>query len=256
MAQPDLFVVCKKCGSEVSPYITECPYCGNRLRKRAPKIERGGTLSEPRPKPDRRSRAPRLRRQRRGEMPGVRVQTTGRPWATILLVTLSLFGYLVLAVVNRGDVAVAGPLHGEWWRVAATPFLYGNVWYELAAVTTIAIFAYLLERRHGPLFVLVLFALGGAGGAAAEVALDSGFPVAVGGNGAALALAAAWVMPDLRRRRRGEEPEGDLTGVAVLVALMLAMPVATPEASWIAGLTGLAAGTVVGLLLTRRRSSA
>jgi len=38
MAQPDLFVVCKKCGSEVSPYITECPYCGNRLRKRAPKI--------------------------------------------------------------------------------------------------------------------------------------------------------------------------------------------------------------------------
>ena len=24
----DLFVVCKQCGSEVSPYITECPYCG------------------------------------------------------------------------------------------------------------------------------------------------------------------------------------------------------------------------------------
>src|SRR3712207_6963529 len=32
---PDLFVVCKSCGSEVSPYITECPYCGTRLRKRA-----------------------------------------------------------------------------------------------------------------------------------------------------------------------------------------------------------------------------
>ena len=43
MAQtPDLFVVCKNCGSEVSPYITECPYCGTRLRKRAPKIERDG----------------------------------------------------------------------------------------------------------------------------------------------------------------------------------------------------------------------
>ena len=38
---PDLFVVCKSCGSEVSPYITECPYCGTRLRKRAPKLERG-----------------------------------------------------------------------------------------------------------------------------------------------------------------------------------------------------------------------
>ena len=30
----DLFVVCKNCGSEVSPYITECPYCGSRLRDR------------------------------------------------------------------------------------------------------------------------------------------------------------------------------------------------------------------------------
>jgi uncharacterized OB-fold protein len=30
----DLFVVCKNCGSEVSPYVTECPYCGQRVRKR------------------------------------------------------------------------------------------------------------------------------------------------------------------------------------------------------------------------------
>ena len=37
---PDLFVICKNCGSEVSPYITEFPYCGNRLRKRAPKLVR------------------------------------------------------------------------------------------------------------------------------------------------------------------------------------------------------------------------
>ncbi len=38
---PDLFVVCKQCGSEVSPYITECPYCGHRLRRRAPDLPRG-----------------------------------------------------------------------------------------------------------------------------------------------------------------------------------------------------------------------
>ncbi|MBA2763964.1 MAG: zinc-ribbon domain-containing protein [Thermoleophilaceae bacterium] len=36
MSSPDLFVVCKNCGSEVSPYVTECPYCGQRVRKRAP----------------------------------------------------------------------------------------------------------------------------------------------------------------------------------------------------------------------------
>ena len=98
MAQmPDLNVVCKNCGNEVSPYITECPYCGNRLRKRAPKIERDGTVSEPRkarkpPPPT----APRLSRFRSNEIPGIRGDIGARPYATIALVVLSLFGYLLL----------------------------------------------------------------------------------------------------------------------------------------------------------------
>src|SRR5919206_266047 len=28
---PELSLVCKSCGAEVSPYITECPYCGARV---------------------------------------------------------------------------------------------------------------------------------------------------------------------------------------------------------------------------------
>ena len=96
MAQmPDLNVVCKNCGNEVSPYITECPYCGNRLRKRAPKIERDGTVSEPRKaRKARKPSVPRLSRFRSGEIPGIRGELTARPYATIALVALSLFGYL------------------------------------------------------------------------------------------------------------------------------------------------------------------
>ena len=45
------------------------------------------------------------------------------------------------------------PIDGQWWRVATSPFLYGSIWYELAAVTAIAVFGWLLERRHGPLVV-------------------------------------------------------------------------------------------------------
>ena len=51
---PDLFVICKSCGSEVSPYITECPYCGNRLRKRAPKLDRDQRVAEKKTKRPRR----------------------------------------------------------------------------------------------------------------------------------------------------------------------------------------------------------
>src|ERR1700750_2399944 len=133
-SSPDLFVVCKNCGQEVSPYITECPYCGTRLRKRAPKCRRARTVSDPKPKKQRRQRAARMPRARRESADvGAAVGAT-RPWATIALVLLSLFGYLVLSVADPSEVAVAGPIDGEWWRVATSLFLYGSVWYELAAV--------------------------------------------------------------------------------------------------------------------------
>src|SRR5687768_6911889 len=85
----DLFVVCKSCGSEVSAYITECPYCGHRLRKRAPKLDRPGAPGRPRRGARRATRsAPRLGRLRAGEMPGIRLDA--RPYATIGLVLASV----------------------------------------------------------------------------------------------------------------------------------------------------------------------
>ena len=66
VAEVDLNVVCKNCGSEVSPYITECPYCGQRLRKRAPKLRQEGEAVELAPEPQRR------RRLRRARKPGHR----------------------------------------------------------------------------------------------------------------------------------------------------------------------------------------
>jgi membrane associated rhomboid family serine protease len=246
---PDLFVVCKNCGNEVSPYITECPYCGTRLRKRAPKIERDGTVAPP--KPSKRT-MPRLPRLRPGEIPGIRGDITRRPYGTALLVALSLFGYLLLFPVNSSDVGVVGPIDGEWWRVATSPFLYGNVWYELAAVTAIAVYGWLLERRHGPIAVLVLFAVCGMGGIALTVAIDPS-PLALGGNGAALGLLCAWVVPDLVRRTRGDDYEGDLLGTAVFAAVLLLMPLATTQASAIAGFAGGAIGMLAGLVLARAR---
>jgi membrane associated rhomboid family serine protease len=247
-SSPDLFVVCKNCGSEVSPYITECPYCGTRLRKRAPKIERDGTVSEPKPKKQKKQRAPRARRER----PSIGAALDQRPYATLTLVLLSLFGYIVLSVVDAADIALAGSVDGEWWRVATTLFLYGNAWYELAAVLAIGIFGWLLEQRHGPFVVLGLFALCGAGGAALTAAIDP-TPLAIGGNGAAMGLLCAWAVPDLMARARGEEYDGDLLGTLVIALVVLLMPVAVTEASAIAGFAGGAMGLLCGLVLARSR---
>ncbi|HET6831196.1 MAG TPA: zinc-ribbon domain-containing protein, partial [Solirubrobacterales bacterium] len=86
-------VVCRSCGSEVSPYVTECPYCGHRLRKRAPRLEREG--DEIKVRESRRDR----RRRRRAERAAERAASAaaGRPLAT----GVTLLAGAVLLVIGR-----------------------------------------------------------------------------------------------------------------------------------------------------------
>jgi membrane associated rhomboid family serine protease len=245
--EPDLFVVCKNCSSEVSPYITECPYCGARLRKRAPKIERSGHVKRPRGAKVRRApRAPSL--------PSFDLDETRRPYATLAILAASLFFILLVVFVERDRLGIVSHLSDDPWKVVTSVFVYDNGWYELAALLTIGIFGWRLELRHGPVVVIALFLLGGVGGMAAEGALDP-TPLAFGGNGVALALLCAWAVPDVLRARADRDHDGDLTGTLVLAVLVLAMSVATAEASIVAALTGALAGVLTGLLLTRLRRS-
>jgi membrane associated rhomboid family serine protease len=239
---PDLFVVCKSCGAEVSPYITECPYCGNRLRKRAPKIDRDGRVTERR---RRRPPTPSLPRLRPGEIPGIRPDS--RPYVTAALVVLGLAGCLIWrsALTDLTSVGIYGPPGSHWWRLLTTPFVYRNLGYAFVALGTVAVYGWLIERRHGPLAVLALFALGGVGGAAATVALWSN-PVAVGANGAALALLIAWAIPDLISLRRREEIDGDLLGTAAVGVVVALMPLVITDASWISDGVGALGGIAVG----------
>ncbi len=247
---PELFVVCKNCNSEVSPYITECPYCGTRLRKRAPKLEKGGV-----PKASRQARRrerPKLSRLKPGEIPGVRGDR--RPYATIGLVLASVvvsLGYQVGAW-NVVDVGLGGPLGGEWWRLVTTLFLYVSNGYGLVALGAVFLFGWLLERRHGPSATLLVFLLGGAAGSALVVALDD-TGVAWGANSAALALLAAWVVRDVLARRRGEDDDADLLGVLAFAVVLVLLPLATPAAHSLAGLGGGVAGLLMGLVLARVR---
>jgi membrane associated rhomboid family serine protease len=242
----DLFVICKNCQSEVSPYITECPYCGSRLRKRAPKLDRDGRVSERK----RRSPTPFLPPLRRGEIPGIRAEA--RPYATIALVLAGFAGTLLwrAALVGSTNAIELWARFGThlWWRLLVAPFTYVNTGYAVVALGTIAIYGWLLERRHGPFAVVVLFAVGAIGGAAITAA-DSTLPLALGGNGGALALLVTWAIPDLLSLRAGEEIEGDLLGTAVIAVVVALMPLAAPGASWISDATGVLAGLLIGLPL-------
>jgi membrane associated rhomboid family serine protease len=244
---PDLFVICKSCGSEVSPYITECPYCGNRLRKRAPKLSRDGNVAEKKP---RRSAPPLLTRLRRDEIPGIRPDS--RPYVTIVLVLLGLAGTLLwrTGLGGNNELEIFGKPGSDWWRLFTAVFTYNNTGYAFVTIGAIALYGWLLERRHGPIAVLGLFFVGGVGGLAATSAVYD-IPFALGGNGAALALLCAWVVPDLLSLRAGEDVEGDLIGTAAIGIVVALMPLAVPGASWIADAVGVLAGFAVGFPLAR-----
>ena len=255
----DLFIVCKHCGSEVSPYITECPYCGHRLRRRAPKLPsasaqrrtRSGLLgrlaSRPPGEAPARERTPsRLSSLAAAGASGV------RPYATVALVAASCVVWILLRAgyVSADKLVVVGPLHGDWWKLFSSGVAYLNGWYAFFTLIVVAVFGWLLERRHGPLVVLALFLGASAAGALAAEAVYP-LAIAVGGNAGALALLAAWAAPDLRSARAGDCYEGDLLGAGAFAALMLAMPWARFEASWLAGVAGAAIGLLCGLGLAR-----
>ncbi|MEA2281157.1 MAG: hypothetical protein QOK21_1764 [Solirubrobacteraceae bacterium] len=243
---PDLFVVCKSCGSEVSPYVTECPYCGTRLRKRAPKLDKGGV-----PKASRPSR-PALSRLRPGEIPGIRVDR--RPYGTILIVLASVLvtlGARIGAFDPLKLLLYAGVEH-QLWRSATTLFLYGATAYQVATLAVVFFFGWLLERRHGPLVSVLVFLIAGAGGMLVAIAAG-GVSIAAGGNGAALGMVGAWAMRDLLGRRSGRPDESDMLGVLAVAVMLVCIPLVSQEADALAGLAGGVIGVVLGLGLARLR---
>jgi membrane associated rhomboid family serine protease len=260
VSQPDLFVVCRNCGSEVSPYVTECPYCGQRVRKRAPKLDRSG--GEPQPK-RRRRRRPTLPRLRAEEIAGIAPDT--RPYATFTLILLGALSLLVYRatldenslnpVQDLGYLLV--PLDEEPWRFFVAPFLFGSkIGYAFVSLVAVGIFGTLLERRFGALPVILVFVLSGAAGMALVAFVETP-PLftnhevffAYGGNGAALGLLCAWLVDDRLAARRSDERENDLLGAYVIAIMLLLLSVAEEVANIGAAVGGAVTGALLGLAL-------
>jgi membrane associated rhomboid family serine protease len=252
VSQPDLFVVCRNCGSEVSPYVTECPYCGQRVRKRAPKLDRSGGEAQPK----RRRRRPTLPRLRAEEIAGIAPDS--RPYATFGLLIACLLSILLFRAdpsVDLGYVLV--PVLEEPWRFFVAPFLFADqIGYAFVALVAVGIFGSLLERRFGALAVVAVFVLSGAAGMAFVAFIETpplftnteAFPV-YGANGSALGLLCAWLVNDRLAARRGEERENDLLGVYVIAIALVLLSLAEEAANIGVAVGGALTGTLLGLAL-------
>jgi membrane associated rhomboid family serine protease len=227
--------------------VTECPYCGQRVRKRAPKIERGD--EEPRRR-TRAKRAPGLPKLKRGEIPGIRVDA--RPYGTIALIAVALAATLVLAtgrVTIRDLGAVYGglPFANEWWRAVAAPFVYDNAGYEFVCLLAVGVFGSALERRFNPFVPIAIFLAAGAAGIALVVETNAGD--AWGANAAAIGLCMAWTVEWWLTRN---DDETDRIGLWVFMAVLFGMSAAWPPANIVAAVAGAAVGALSGFALAQR----
>jgi membrane associated rhomboid family serine protease len=254
MSETELRVICKNCGSEVSPYVTECPYCGARLRKRAPKLERRGDALEPKPRrrPGRRLIPERFRQ---GASLGAH-----KPYATLTVI----LGSAVLLLVQKasGDPlstfgGLVVPLQDQWWRLLTAPFAYIDVGYLFVVAVGLAIFSVGVERRLGSVATgLLMVACGSLGMVAASgIANAQGnIHVIAGGNGLALGTVAAWLAVRRAEANAAIDQEYDRIGVAVSAAVLLALPIFESSANVFAGLVGGLVGGVAGLVAASMRA--
>jgi membrane associated rhomboid family serine protease len=229
--------------------VTECPYCGTRLRKRAPKLElRGDELT---PRESRRARR-RLARARRMEELGE------RPYAVIAAIVVSALLLLVRVAspaLNAFDLgAIVGPVQNDWWRYVAAPFVYPDLGYLFVAAVGIAIFGVPVERRLGTVSTGILIVACGALGMLAADGVHTAFAgsndilLAAGGNGIALGLLSAWAVMRAWELRAHPDDDVEVIGAAIAAAVLIMLPVVEDFADVFAGLSGALVGAACGFV--------
>ncbi len=253
MSAPELSVVCRSCGSEVSPYVTECPYCGTRLRKRAPKLERHG--DELQPREPRSARRRRRRRERAERATGLAARLSERPYAVLAAVLIPA----LLVLISRAGVAdpyelgaIVGSVDGDWWRYLAAPWVYPDVSYLFVVSVGVVIFGSLVESRVGTVATAVLMVACGALGMLAADGIEGAIGdadhimLAAGGNGVALGLLSAWAALKAGELRSQPDDDFDLIGAAACAVVLIALPLVEDFANVFAGLAGGLVGAACG----------
>ena len=234
--------------------MTECPYCGTRLRKRAPKLElRGDELT---PRQSRRAR-------RRAARAGRAERFAERPYAVIAAILIPAIALLVRVASPDLDArdlgAIVGPVESDWWRYLAAPFIYPDLGYFFVASAGIAIFGIAVEQRLGLVATVVLMIACGALGMLAADGIETAFAssndvlLAAGGNGVALGLLAAWAVMRAAEVRANPDEDVELIGAAVAAAVLILLPLVDDYANVFAGLAGALVGAGCGLVAALAR---
>ncbi len=194
-------------------------------------------------------------------------QRTGDPTVTrvIIAVNAVVFFSGLVSGVSATDLfargggemftrfALWGPLvdQGEWWRLIGSAFLHAGLLHLAFNMFLAWMLGQQLEKLHGPLRFLGLYAGSLAGGSLGVMLLEPD-AVTVGASGAVFGLMGATFV---HQRRRGVNPFS--TGIGGLVLINLLLTFGRPGISIGGHLGGLIGGAVLAWLVDeadRRRA--
>ncbi|QGN33324.1 rhomboid family intramembrane serine protease [Microlunatus sp. Gsoil 973] len=203
---PDRFtgIRCQRCGKPIcgecmNPASVgfQCPDCirSGRTTVRAPRTAFGGALS-----------------------------TRGGLVTKVLIGVV--IGLYVLDLISQGMIGNllgmngAAVLSGQLWRLVSYSFLSNGLINTLFVALILWGVGRPLEEQFGTVRYLILYVLGGLGGATALFLAFPGYTVAAGASPAAIGLIAVHTVIKIRRR---EDIKPDLGLFAILIALNLVL---------------------------------
>ena len=188
----------------------------------------------------------------------------GRVVITWLLLAINILVWLLMQVVGgflNQDVdvllrfgAMFGPLiaTGEYWRLFTAMFLHANLLHLFFNCFALFIFGRLVEGVYGHSRFTIIYVLAGLSGGVISYMFNKN-AIAVGASGAIFgilgALAAYFVV---HRNTLGDMGRRNLTGLATIAAINLAIGLLIPNIDNWAHFGGLAGGFIMGLALAPR----
>ena len=188
----------------------------------------------------------------------------GRVVITWLLLAINILVWLFMQMVGgfmNQDVdvllrfgAMFGPLiaTGEYWRLFTAMFLHANLLHLFFNCFALFIFGRLVEGVYGHTRFTIIYVLAGLAGGVLSYMFNK-TAIAVGASGAIFgilgALAAYFVV---NRENLGEMGRHNLTGLAAIAVINLAIGLIIPNIDNWAHFGGLAGGFIMGLALAPR----
>lgn len=264
MAEREFFVICNNCGSEVSPYVTECPYCGTRLRKSAPDLKKQKKVEEREER-----KAAKKREKLRAQYEGGSISSGGgdvswlstgsRPVATAVLVAIAVVASILAASGLKSvspwmydHLVYAGEITANPWKFVTSPFIQGSAGYGFVCLAIFALFGAGLEKRFGAIAPIAVWIVCGAFGVGTEYLL-AGVPVSFGAYACAVGAVLAWTMVVVRQE---DLRDYDSIGLGAIGFVLCALPIATDSARLWPLVGGIIGGLICGAVLSRLNARA